>query len=114
MGLAAANETPDQRHDRRSAIRAISRLSAGLDSSDVLSKDSGAAVLADRVAQLRQKLEGEELEVLEEQARKYEQAVGVPLPAPAAWRCAASAPAPISCCAFPRPWPRLTANLQQG
>ncbi|CAJ1417156.1 unnamed protein product [Effrenium voratum] len=44
--------------------------------SDVLSKDSGAAVLADRVAQLRQKLEGEELEVLEEQARKYEQAVG--------------------------------------
>ena len=77
-----SNETPDQRHDRRSAIRAISRLSAALDSSEVLSKDSGAAVLADRVAQLRQKLEGEELEVLEEQVRKYEEAVGVPLPAP--------------------------------
>ena len=77
-----SNETPDQRHDRRSAIRAISRLSTALDSSEVLSKDSGAAVLADRVAQLRQKLEGEELEVLEEQVRKYEEAVGVPLPAP--------------------------------
>ena len=74
-------ETPDQRQRRRSAIRAIGRLSTALSSPDVLSKDAGAAVLSQRVAQLRHALEGEELELLEDQVRQYEEAVGAPLPA---------------------------------
>ena len=47
------NETPTQRKTRRDAVRAICRLSTALDSPQVLSKDAGAAVLANRVSQLR-------------------------------------------------------------
>lgn len=73
-------ETPDQRQKRRSVVRVITRLSTALASPDVLSKDAGAAILGHRVCQLREVLEGEELELLDAQVQLYEEATGVPLP----------------------------------
>ena len=78
-----SSETPDQRQSRRAAVRVICRLSTALPSADVLSKDVGAALLSERVAQLRRTLDGQELESLEEAVRKYEEATGGALPVPA-------------------------------
>ena len=79
-----SSETPDQRQSRRAAVRVICRLSVALPSADVLSKDVGATLLSERVAQLKRILDGEELENLEEAVRQYEQATGGALPVPVA------------------------------
>ena len=76
-------ETPEQRQKRRSVVRVLTRLSTALASPDVLSKDAGAAILGHRVGQLREVLDGEELELLDAQVQLYEEATGVPLPIPA-------------------------------
>ena len=47
-------ETPEQRQDRRSAIKTICRLSTALEHPDQLSRDAGGAILAERVTQLRE------------------------------------------------------------
>ena len=76
-------ETPEQRQKRRSVVRVLTRLSTALASPDVLSKDAGAAILGHRVGQLREVLDGEELELLDAQVQLYQEATGVPLPIPA-------------------------------
>ena len=75
------SETPDQRQIRRSAVKTIGRLSTALGSPDVLSRDAGPAVLSACVAQLRDVLEGEELEILLAEVQKYEDVTGVTLSA---------------------------------
>lgn len=62
------NETPEQRKSRRDAVRTICRLSTALDSPNVLSKDAGAAVLADRVSQLRQAAQRDYCKILTRRA----------------------------------------------
>ncbi|CAE7816616.1 unnamed protein product [Symbiodinium sp. CCMP2592] len=69
-------ETADQREERRSAVKTICRLSTALQSPEKLSRDVGGQILAERVAQLRDALQGEELQILEDTVRQYETAVG--------------------------------------
>ncbi|CAE7541988.1 unnamed protein product [Symbiodinium natans] len=70
------SEAPEQRQSRRAAVRTICRLSTALASPEKLGKDVGGQLLAERVVQLRQVLEGEELQLLEDTVQQYESAVG--------------------------------------